>query len=212
MASRLQQLRKEAGFASQRGFADEMGVAQGTYARWEADPAKIPTREAWRIADRLGASIDEVVGRTAPEADGRDEAMRDYEGLSPRSRSEAADFIAFLAKRDARDAARAAVRDETLSEAQASLYEDTMLASMAQDPERLNAYVESGDGEKRAAFESYVREAAAWSKKGERLDAFVGDILAAWDRLHGSHDDPDANWHVFWSETPRMGGGAGEKK
>ncbi|MBM6942621.1 helix-turn-helix domain-containing protein [Collinsella intestinalis] len=63
----LQRLRRQAGYRSAKEFAEALGVPPSTYARYEraGDGADcgIPLPAAWQIADKLGCSIDLVVGR-----------------------------------------------------------------------------------------------------------------------------------------------------
>ena len=86
MAKDLLQLRKEAGFKSSRDFADACGFTYSTYARYEGEPAAIPTKSAWRIADVLGCTIDDVVGRDAEAAD-MGSMQRRYNALDEEGRS-----------------------------------------------------------------------------------------------------------------------------
>ncbi len=72
----LQRLRSEAGFRTARDFAAKVGIPESTYSRYERSErgpyCGIPLSNAWLIADALGATIDQVVGREplaqAPQA------------------------------------------------------------------------------------------------------------------------------------------------
>ncbi|MBR1830315.1 MAG: helix-turn-helix transcriptional regulator [Atopobiaceae bacterium] len=73
----LSDLRSEAGYRNAKEFAEAIGVPASTYSRWErggeGPVPPIPTAAAWAIADKLGTTIDAVVGRTSePEGDGMD--------------------------------------------------------------------------------------------------------------------------------------------
>lgn len=73
----LSDLRAEAGYGSAKEFAAVLGVPSSTYSRWERSaqgPASsIPMAAAWAIADKLGCTIDAVVGRDSDsEPEGRD--------------------------------------------------------------------------------------------------------------------------------------------
>ncbi|MBR1828139.1 MAG: helix-turn-helix transcriptional regulator [Atopobiaceae bacterium] len=73
----LSDLREGAGYRNAKEFAAVLGVPASTYSRWERGaqgPASaIPMAAAWAIADKLGCTIDAVVGRDSePEAEGKD--------------------------------------------------------------------------------------------------------------------------------------------
>lgn len=61
----LKEIRKAAGYRSAKDFSAAVGIPATSYARFEqASGARhIPMERAWLIADKLGCSIDEVVGR-----------------------------------------------------------------------------------------------------------------------------------------------------
>lgn len=73
----LSDLRREAGYRNAKDFAKALGVPTSTYSRWEraaqGPNSAIPMAAAWSIADKLGTTIDVVVGREhKPEPEGRD--------------------------------------------------------------------------------------------------------------------------------------------
>ena len=99
----LQNLRREAGYASARAFAERLGIPAPTYAKYERQPEspdnRIPMGAAWKIADALGCSIDVVVGRY----DDDDEAtrvQRMYDRLTPGSRERVDEFLDFIEYRE----------------------------------------------------------------------------------------------------------------
>lgn len=51
---------------SQREFAESVGANPATVSAWE-NRAGISVEDAWGVADYYGVSIDELVGRKAPE-------------------------------------------------------------------------------------------------------------------------------------------------
>lgn len=71
---RLLQLRKAKGWTQQR-LAEEAGLSLRAVARieaWASMPARMPSLfMAWKLADALGVSIDELVGRKSPKRDGK---------------------------------------------------------------------------------------------------------------------------------------------
>ena len=108
----LQRLRRQAGFRSAKDFAEALGIPGSTYARYEraGDGADcgIPLPAAWQIADRLGCSIDLVVGREdidAPEPEG---IQPRYDALSPEGRSLVDSYLGYveLGERVARERGR----------------------------------------------------------------------------------------------------------
>lgn len=104
----LQRLRRLAGFSSAKDFATEVGIPETTYARYERAPETpqcgIPMANAWAIADRLGCSIDLVVGREdidKPRPLTIDDRAR---ALTRESRRMLDDYLDYLEHRDAEDA------------------------------------------------------------------------------------------------------------
>lgn len=63
MKTRLQELRKKAGYKSAKAFAAECGIAIGTYTDYEQGRTKLTLERAWQIADVLDISLDELAGR-----------------------------------------------------------------------------------------------------------------------------------------------------
>ena len=108
----LQRLRREAGYRSAKEFAEALGIPSSTYARYEraGDGADcgIPLPAAWQIADRLGCSIDLVVGREdidAPEPEG---IQPRYDALSADGRALVDSYLSYveLGERAARSQGR----------------------------------------------------------------------------------------------------------
>lgn len=62
----LARIRREAGYPSARALAKELGISESTYSRYESAPARMPLPAAVRIADTLGCSLDDIVGRRPP--------------------------------------------------------------------------------------------------------------------------------------------------
>ena len=108
----LQRLRREAGYRSAKEFAEALGIPGSTYARYEraGDGADcgIPLPAAWPIADKLGCSIDLVIGRediAAPEPEG---IQPRYDALSPEGRALVDSYLSYveLGERAARSQGR----------------------------------------------------------------------------------------------------------
>lgn len=102
--STLRALRRAAGYRTGKELAEALGVPKTSYSRWERSPqgpdSRIPMRQAWAMADLLGCTIDDVVGR---EADGDGEGRRllaAYRALSEGSRARLDEYLQFLSFRD----------------------------------------------------------------------------------------------------------------
>ncbi len=66
MRTRLQELRKAAGFKSAKAFADYMDISVGTYTDYEQGRRMFSLDKAWDFCDALGCSLDELAGRQWP--------------------------------------------------------------------------------------------------------------------------------------------------
>lgn len=116
MTTSLQSLRREAGYRSGRAAAAALGISESTYARYEADPAGVPLRAAWKIADHFGCTIDEVVGRVSYEPGSLRGAVQEaYDALPEGARAKADDYLAMLAALAAAPGREAAARDAGLA-------------------------------------------------------------------------------------------------
>ncbi len=100
----LQRLRREAGYHSAKDFADVLGIPNSTYSRYEraqeGPRCGIPLQAAWDMADKLGVSIDLVVGRQ--DIDARPDATLDMRAhnLSRSGREMLDDFMRYLEFRE----------------------------------------------------------------------------------------------------------------
>lgn len=108
--SPLADLRREAGYRSSKDFAAALGIPATTYSRYERtldDPdSGVPIRAAWSIADKLGCSIDAVVGRAQTSGEERD-LNATYHSLSESGKTMLDEYVKFL---DFRDRVLAAVK------------------------------------------------------------------------------------------------------
>lgn len=96
----LQRLRREAGYRRAKDFAAEVGIPASTYARYERNPdgpaCGIPMAAAWAIADKLGCSIDLVVGREDIDAPAPDSIQSRYDALTPEGRELVNGYLAYV--------------------------------------------------------------------------------------------------------------------
>lgn len=93
MKTRLQELRKRAGFQSAVAFAEHYGINAGTYTNYEQGKRNLTLEKAWEFADLLGCSLDELAGRqwppegaSAPADPMRDELVRCYDASTAENR------------------------------------------------------------------------------------------------------------------------------
>lgn len=97
-------LRKAAGYKTAKEFAAALGIPATTYSRYErasgSPSAGIPLRVAWAMADRLGCSIDAVVGRDEPDAPDQPDLNAAYRALSEGGRRRLSEYLQFLDFRD----------------------------------------------------------------------------------------------------------------
>lgn len=106
----LQRLRRQAGYRSAKEFAEALGIPGSTYARYEraGDGADcgIPLSAAWQIADKLGCSIDLVIGREDIDASRYTTMQGRIDSLSRSSSEMLDDYLRFLEFRDRADASQ----------------------------------------------------------------------------------------------------------
>lgn len=78
----LQKMRKAAGFKSAKAFAAHLGINGDTYTDYEQGRINFTYEQAWQFADALKCTLDELGGRTPPEArafsDPGQEALNGY--------------------------------------------------------------------------------------------------------------------------------------
>ncbi len=59
----LQEQREQAGYKSAAAFARAVGISAGRYRSYETGRRGISIEDAWKFADILGITLDELVGR-----------------------------------------------------------------------------------------------------------------------------------------------------
>lgn len=189
MASALQDLRKSTGYKTSKEFAALMGIPATTYSRYEGAPEKIPLKTAWALADKLGCSIDLVVGRASLEApesgadDLRGPVQRLYDDLSPRLKESLDDYLAFLVAKNADEQKRREAEERRRFEIIASRLERVFYAEL--DKEDSEELLFGDDARIRAAFEDYVNRRADERQEPD-VRSSVPQIMDAYDRLHGT--------------------------
>lgn len=99
MKTRLQELRKRAGFQSAVAFAEHYGINAGTYTNYEQGKRNLTLEKAWEFADLLGCSLDELAGRqwppegTAAPEPGEASLVSAYRDLSEEGREVAVNVV-----------------------------------------------------------------------------------------------------------------------
>lgn len=74
MKTRLQELRQAAGYKNPRQFAELVGINPRTYVNYEQGVSRLTLDLAWKFADALGCTIDDIAGREhVPDELTRDE-------------------------------------------------------------------------------------------------------------------------------------------
>ena len=65
LGERLRRLREAAGYDNRPVFAESIGLKPKTYNNYEYGTANPPYDVLWAIADKLGLTLDELMGRGA---------------------------------------------------------------------------------------------------------------------------------------------------
>lgn len=207
MENSLRKLRKAAGYKSAKDFAQAIDMPYTTYSKYETTGGEgelfIPLKAAWAIADKLGCTIDAVVGRDEIPEEGISGAMQlRVDALPPEAQSLVEDFVAMLEGRELR------ARQDRL---------DLLAAQYHRDARRLELeYLESleesgrdfidlgGEEDLRGAFMAFAaaRIAEEESRRSKLRKAAGGEedpqddgapeagkgalegIMAAYDRMH----------------------------
>lgn len=103
--SNLQRLRRAAGFRTAAEFADSCRIPASTYSRYERQGGEgqraegIPMHNAVLMADRLGCSLDLLIGRE-PIKQGSDTLDARVSRLSRSGREMHEDFMRYLEFRE----------------------------------------------------------------------------------------------------------------
>lgn len=102
IGARLRMLRKRAGYRSAAAFAKVAGFSTTGYAEYEQGRRGLSYENAWKIADVLGISLDELGGREWPpvgaSADPRRQSMLDsYDALTDDGKTLASEMVASVA-------------------------------------------------------------------------------------------------------------------
>lgn len=160
MAKTIQDLRREKGFRSSREFADAIGVSPSSLSRYDKDPDTIPVKVAWAMADKLGCSIDEIVGREHVTS-GKSDLQDAYDAMGPDARALVDEFMEFARAKDERAKRERRAQEDRKYDAYAYRYERMFLDSLADGADFGSMVVFGSPAEERAAFESFLYDKAA---------------------------------------------------
>ena len=195
MAKTIKDLRQEKGYRSAREFADALGIATSSMSRYDKDPETIPLKHAWAMADLLGCSIDEVVGRE-PVTAGRNELQEFYDALLPETRALVDEFIEFAQAKDEGTRRQLKAEEDRRSEDLCRFYE-RMLYQSAYEGGGFGDVPSLGSAmEERTAFEAFVREKAA-EKRKPGIDLHCAGVE---DELRGGYIDENGEPQQFSEE------------
>ena len=96
--ARLHSLREEAGL-TQAQVAEKLGISPRAYAFWEREPVALKAEQLATLADTLGISADQLLGREEPKRRGSGPAGKlrtVFEQASQLSRSQQAKVAEFV--------------------------------------------------------------------------------------------------------------------
>ncbi len=104
----LQRLRRAAGYRTARDFAEAVGIPVSTYSRYErggaGEDCGIPMANACIIAEALGCTIDEIVGRTKEDLSPDEALIARIRSLSDLGQGMLIDYLSYLEHREKSDA------------------------------------------------------------------------------------------------------------
>ena len=164
MAKTIKDLREEKGYRSAREFADAVGIATSSMSRYDRDPETIPMKHAIAMANLLGCSIDEIVGR-APVTSGRNELQDFYDGLLPETRALMDDFIEFARAKDEKTRRQHKADEDRKYEGLCRFHERMFLQGVYENSSFDGLVAFATPAEERVAFEQYLRDKAAEDRK-----------------------------------------------
>ena len=88
LGNKLYELRKQAGL-SQEAFAEKLGVSRQAVSKWECGASLPDTDNLITIANLYNISLDELIGRPAPEKTEKADAQEEYEDEDEKEEAEA---------------------------------------------------------------------------------------------------------------------------
>lgn len=191
MPKTIQELRRERGYRSAREFADALGISPSSMSRYDNQPESIPTKVAWEMADKLGCSIDEVVGRK-PVASGRSELQELYDGLLPETRQLVDEFLEFARLKDERERADRQAEEDRKYDRLCEFHERMFRQSLYDSAEFGDLVAFDSPEQERGAFERFLRDKAAEKRKpgvDEELEEYEDAMRETWPESDTKEED-----------------------
>jgi hypothetical protein len=156
-------------------------------SRYDRDTTLIPVRVAWAMADLLGCSIDEVLGREYVTS-GKSELQEEFDSLSPETQTLVLEFMAFAKAKDKTVRKKAQMQRDHKFDRLCQLYERMFYQSLYQNEEFDDPIAFASPTCEREAFEAFVSRKAAEKRGGcleEGDEEVINEIMIAYDRRHG---------------------------
>ena len=191
MTDSLRDIRKDAGYKSAKELADKMGIPTPTFSRYEQSPDKIPIKAAWALADVLGCSIDEVVGRVDRHAPTPGSLQAAYDELPEASKMLVDEYMAFISGKESDAEKRAAAAEKALFAAQAQRYEEMFIRASAATEKASDVVLFGSDEDIREGYRSFV-----WSLLETKRDNEIEDFPRTWLESYCAVFDPHLDLHV----------------
>lgn len=191
MPSTLMQARRNAGYTSSKSFAETLGIPFSSYARYESKQMTIPPDKAWKFADALECTLDEVYGRKAPERrDDRGKVQVFYDSLDDSDRRLMDEFMGFLEERMSQKVRRERERRELAYDGLARRLEAALLSEQLGAGGTLDEIAFIDPAQARERFERFVTERLGSSgpdtpdEVGDGQSQPLSELMAAYDRLY----------------------------
>lgn len=191
METGLKEIRLQAGYKTAKDLADEMGVAGSTITRYEKEPESIPMKAAIRMADLLGCSLDDIVGRDNPAtADMRGIIQKRFDALMPGRRNNLNKYLGFLEEEQVQDAERVRELQEQAAKVRFKHYMTMYLLETSLETS-LEACLNPDPVSTREAFErlAYTRVVEEEKVGHEEAKGVVESIMRAYDAYRAGDFD-----------------------
>ena len=204
----LRRLRRAAGFSSAKAFAESVGIPAPTYAKYEqivdGPETPMPIKNAWVIADKLGCTIDAIVGREEiPEGSEQANVQAMYNGLTPATRALFDEFMEFALAKDEKEKRKAQQQQDDTYREVAEGYIRDLYALAATDRRYTSRVLFGSPDDARDAFECFARQKEVERISGQLVEMFDrqidrdGGIKVTDDgvQLLINREDPDFERH-----------------
>lgn len=162
----LQEMRKEAGFGKASEFASELDLPASSLSRYESDPTSIPLDRAWKMADLLNCTIDEIVGREkVAKSLRKSPEQKIIDKLSQKSREDLLSYLSYLEYRDKQEERQRKAIEASGYVTLAEAYEQEFLEHLKEVDEYDHPVMFNGPLEYRSEFLKYLQDRAEKKRK-----------------------------------------------